>query len=79
MYPNPQCCWLWLTNWKISRAVPPEPKVSELESQDGHGTKDKTPKKVKPVDTGDNPRKHHKSCEEKSQLRHSLTEKSSAL
>ena len=35
------------------RAVPPEPKVSEPESQDGHGTKDETPKKVKLVDTGD--------------------------
>ena len=60
------------------RAVPPEPKVSELESQDGHGTKNETPKKVKPVDTGDTSRKHHKSCEVKSQLRHSLMEKSLA-
>ena len=33
------------------RAVPPEPKVSNPESKDGHGTKDETPKKVKPVDT----------------------------
>ena len=48
------------------RAAPPKPKVSVLESQDGHGTKDETPKKVKPVDTGDTPRKHHKSHEEKS-------------
>ena len=47
------------------RAAPPEPKVSNPESQEGHGTKDKTPKKVKPVDTGDTPRKHHKFCEEK--------------
>ena len=57
------------------KAVPPEPKVSELESQDGHSTKDKTPKKV---DTGDTPRKHHKSYEEKSQLRHSPADKSPA-
>ena len=35
------------------RAVPPEPKVSNPESQDGHGTKDETPKKVKPADTGE--------------------------
>ena len=27
------------------RAIPPEPKVSSLESQDGHGMKDETPKK----------------------------------
>ena len=56
------------------RAVPPKPKVSNPESRDGHGTKDKTPKKVKPADTGDTPRKHHKSCE-KSQSKHSPTEK----
>ena len=43
------------------RAVPPKPKVSNLESKNGHGTKDKTPKKVKLADTGDTPRKHHKS------------------
>ena len=33
------------------RAAPPEPKVGNLESREGDGTKDKTPKKVKPVDT----------------------------
>ena len=60
------------------RTVPPEPKASNPESRDGHGTKDETPKKVKPVDTGDTPRKHHKSCEEKSQSEHSLMEKSPA-
>ena len=48
------------------RAVPPGPKVSNPESRDGHGTKDETPKKVKLADTGDTPRKHYKSCEEKS-------------
>ena len=31
------------------------------------------------MDTGDTPRKHHKSCEEKSQSKHSLTDKSPAL
>ena len=60
------------------RAVPPKPKVSNPESRDGHGTKDETPKKVKLVDTGDTPRKHHKSCEEKSLSKHSPTEKSPA-
>ena len=61
------------------RAAPPKPKVSNPESQKGDGTKDETPKKIKLVDTGDTPRKHHKSCEEKSQLRYSLTDKSPAL
>ena len=61
------------------RAVPPEPKVSNPDSRDGHGTKDETPKKVKQADTGDTPRKHHKSCEEKSQLKHSPMEKFPAL
>ena len=60
------------------RAVPPKPKVSKPKSQDGHSTKDKAPKKVKPTDTGNTPRKHHKSCEEKSQSRHSLMDKSPA-
>ena len=60
------------------RAVPPKPKVSNLESKDGHGTKDETPKKVKLADTRDTPRKHHKSHEERSQSKHSPTEKSPA-
>ena len=44
------------------RAAPPKPKVGNLESQEGDGTKDETPKKVKPVETGDIPRKHHRSA-----------------
>ena len=60
------------------RAAPPEPKEVIPESQEGNSTKDETPKKVKPVETGDIPKKHHRSCEEKSRLRHSLTEKSPA-
>ena len=60
------------------RAAPPEPREVIPESQEGDGTKDETLKKVKPVETGDIPRKHHRSCEEKSQLRHSPTEKSPA-
>ena len=57
------------------RAAPPEAKEVILESQEGDGAKDETPKKVKPVETGDIPRKHHRSHEEKSQSRHSPTEK----
>ena len=44
----------------------PRAVLSNPESKDGHGTKDETPKKVKPADTRDTPRKHHKSHEEKS-------------
>ena len=47
------------------RAAPPEPKEVNPESREGDGTKDETPKKVKPVETGDIPRKHHRSHEEK--------------
>ena len=47
------------------RTVSPRPKVNDPESEDKHGTKDKTPKKIKPGDTGDTPKKHHKSREEK--------------
>ena len=61
------------------RMVPPGPKASNPESGDGYGTKDETPKKIKLADTGDTPRKHHKSCEEKSQSKHSPMEKSPAL
>ena len=60
------------------RAAPPESKDGNPESQEGDGTKDETPKKVKPVDTGDTPGKHHRSHKEKSQLRHSPMEKSPA-
>ena len=60
------------------RAAPPKPREVIPESQEGDGTKDETPKKVKLVETGDIPRKHHRSREEKSWLRHSPTEKSPA-
>ena len=48
------------------RTVSPGPKASNPVSGGGHGTKDETPKKIKLVDTGDTPKKHHKSHEEKS-------------
>ena len=60
------------------RAAPPEPRSGKLEFQEGNGTKDETPKKAKPVEVGDIPRKHHRSHKEKSQSRHSPTEKSPA-
>ena len=60
------------------RASPPKPREVIPESKEGDGTKDEALKKVKLVETGDIPRKHHRSHEEKSWLRHSLTEKSPA-
>ena len=60
------------------RAAPPEPREAISESREGDGTKDETLKKSKPAETGDVPRKHHRSREEKSQSRHSLTDKSPA-
>ena len=60
------------------RMVSPTPKVGNPESGDKHGAKDETPKKIRPGDTRETLRKHHKSCKEKSQSKHSLTEKSFA-
>ena len=60
------------------RAALPEPREAIPESREGDGTRDETPKKVKLAETGDIPRKHHRSHEEKSQSRHSPTEKSPA-
>ena len=54
----------------LGRAIP--------ESREGDGTREETPKKAKLAETGDFPRRHHKSREEKSQSRHSPTEKSPA-
>ena len=48
------------------RTASPGPKVSDPKSGDKHGAKDKTPKKIKPGDTGDIPKKHHKSHKNKS-------------
>ena len=67
-----------LDNLRAAAPPPPEPKTSNPEYKEGDGTKDETPKKVKPVDTGDTPRKHHKSHKEKSRSRHSPMEKSLA-
>ena len=61
------------------RTVFTGPKASNPESGDRHGAKDKTPKKIRLGDTRDTLKKHHKSHEEKSQLKHSPMEKSPAL
>ena len=61
------------------RTVSPGPKASNTESGDRHGAKDKTPKKIRPGDAGDTPKKHHKSHKEKSQSKHSMIKKSPAL
>ena len=59
------------------RAMPTEPNEAVTEPREEKGTKEETPKKAKSMET-DPPRKHHKSCEGKSQLRHSPTKKSPA-
>ena len=61
------------------RAAPSEPREAILESCGEEDTRKETPKKAKSAETGDPPRRHHKSREEKSQSRHSSTEKSPAL
>ena len=63
--PEPAVLLAFADQLENLRTVPPRPKASNPKSGDGHGTKDKTPKEIKPADTGDTPRKHHKSCEEK--------------
>ena len=60
------------------RMASPTPKASNPESGDKHGAKDETPKKIRPGDIGETLREHHKSHEEKSQSKHSPTEKSFA-
>ena len=59
------------------KATPTEPTEAVMEPREEEGTKEETPKKTKSVET-DPPRKHHKSHEDKSQSRHSPTEKSPA-
>ena len=59
------------------KATATEPNVTIMEPREEKGTKEETLKKAKSTET-DLPRKHHKSCEEKGQSRHSPTEKSPA-
>ena len=56
------------------RAAPPEPREAIPEPHEEESTREETPKEAKLAETGDPPRRHHKSHEEKSWLRHSLTE-----
>ena len=61
------------------KAAPTKPSEAVPEPREEEGTKEETPKKAKLAETGDPPRRHHRSHEEKGQLRHSPTEKSPAL
>ena len=60
------------------KAVPTKPSEAIPEPHEEEGTKEETPKKAKSAETGDPPRKHHRSREEKGRSRHSPTEKSPA-
>ena len=59
------------------KATPAESTEAVTEPREEEDTKEETPKKTKSAET-DPPRKHHKSREDKSQSRHSPTEKSPA-
>ena len=61
-----------------SKAMPTEPSETVTEPHEEEGAKEGTPKKAKLVETGDPPKRHHRSRKEKAQLRHSPTEKSPA-
>ena len=60
------------------RATPTEPSEAVPEPCEEEGTKEETPKKAKSAETGDPPKRHHRSCKEKGRPRHSPTEKSPA-
>ena len=60
------------------KAMPTEPSEAITEPREEEGTKEETLKKAKSAETGDPPKRHHRSHEEKGQSRHSLTEKSPA-
>ena len=55
------------------KAALTEPSEAALEPREEEDTKEETLKKAKSAETGDPPRRHHKSCEEKGRSRHSLT------
>ena len=60
------------------KATSTEPSEAVTESCEEEGAKEETPKKIKSAETGDPPKRHHKSCKEKTRSRHSPTEKSPA-
>ena len=71
MYPSQQCCCLLANQLDNLRAAPPESREAIPEPHEEEGTKEETLKKAKSAETGDPPRRHHKSHEEKGQSRHS--------
>ena len=60
------------------KVTPTEPSEAVPEPHEEKDTREETLKKVKLAETEDPPRRHHKSCEEKGQSRHSSTDKSPA-
>ena len=62
----------------VLKATPTEPSEAAPEPREEEGTEEEPPKKAKLAETGDPPRRHHKSHEEKGQSRHSPTDKSPA-
>ena len=60
------------------KTMPTEPSKAVTEPREEEVTKEETLKKAKSAETGDPPRRHHRSHKEKGQLRHSPTEKSPA-
>ena len=60
------------------KAMPTEPSEAIPEPHEEEGTKEETPKKAKLAETGDPPRRHHRSRKEKGRSRHSPTKKSPA-
>ena len=62
----------------VLKAMPTEPSEAAPEPHEEEGTKEETLKEAKSAETGDPPRRHHKSRKEKGRSRHSLTDKSPA-
>ena len=60
------------------KAVLTKPSEAVPKPHEEEGAKEETPQKAKLAETGDPPKRHHRSQEEKGQLRHSPTEKSPA-
>ena len=60
------------------KATPTKPSKAVTEPREEEGAKEETPKKTKSAETGDPPKRHHRSREEKAWSRHSPTEKSPA-
>ena len=61
-----------------SKTMPTKPSEAVMEPHEEEGAKEETLKKTKSAETGDPPKRHHRSCEEKARSKHSPTEKSPA-